>query len=255
MVEVPDFRQMGEALGDACAVLRSNAASAGLDAPVPTCPGWSVRDLVVHTSVVHRWGASHLRAETPRTEANWGREASEVDDLLDWFDDGMVELLNTVVATDADAEVWFFLPNGPRPRDAWLRRQVHETTIHGVDAMAARLGRTPRSDETRVPDWLGLDGLDELLVGMAGHPRRALGAAHGTRMLVAPSDADRAWLLTIGAERTRIERVEGGVAHDARLTGTARALYLALWNRGDEAECDRPGWLDAWRSSVRIAWQ
>ena len=36
MVEVMDFREMGEALGDACAVLRSNAGTAGLAAPVPT---------------------------------------------------------------------------------------------------------------------------------------------------------------------------------------------------------------------------
>ena len=35
--------------------------SAGLDAPVPTCPDWVVRDLVHHMGGVHRWAALHVR--------------------------------------------------------------------------------------------------------------------------------------------------------------------------------------------------
>ena len=31
------------------------ADEAGLEAPVPTCPGWTVNDLVLHMGEVHRW--------------------------------------------------------------------------------------------------------------------------------------------------------------------------------------------------------
>ena len=29
--------------------------TADLDAPVPTCPEWTVTDLAVHLGIIHRW--------------------------------------------------------------------------------------------------------------------------------------------------------------------------------------------------------
>src|SRR5262249_1316002 len=37
------------------------ADKAGLDADVPTCPRWTVRHLLGHIGMVHRWAASHVR--------------------------------------------------------------------------------------------------------------------------------------------------------------------------------------------------
>lgn len=243
---------MGEALGDACAVLRSNAGSAGMATAVPTCPGWSVRDLVLHMGSVHRWAAAKVAGEQAPNDAQLEAGSRAYDDLLDWFDEGMVEVLNAIYNAPADLDVPFFLPDAPPARDAWLRRQVHETTIHGVDAMAARLGRVPASDEVRVAPWLAADGVDEFLTGFAGHPRLGLGAEHARTVLVEASDADRAWLVTTGAERTRTDRVAPGTDADATLIGTAKQLYLALWGRGDEVEASDPAWWSAWRSAVRI---
>ncbi|CAM5496820.1 hypothetical protein TPAU25S_00705 [Tsukamurella paurometabola] len=33
-----------------------------LDLGVPSCPGWTVRDLIVHLGAVHRWAAAFLAA-------------------------------------------------------------------------------------------------------------------------------------------------------------------------------------------------
>jgi len=41
------LRRDGEKLADV-------AQRAGLDAPVPPCPGWQVRDVLQHTGGVHR---------------------------------------------------------------------------------------------------------------------------------------------------------------------------------------------------------
>src|SRR5207342_611440 len=38
--------------------LAAAAEEAGLEAPVPTCPGWNVADLVLHVGEVHRWAAA-----------------------------------------------------------------------------------------------------------------------------------------------------------------------------------------------------
>lgn len=48
----------------------------------------------------------------------------------------------------------------------------------------------------------------------------------------------------------------GATGHaDATLTGSAVALYLGLWNRGDEiAEHGLAPMLGLWRDKVRIRW-
>ena len=250
-VQTQDYEAMGEALGDACAVLRNNAASAGLGAPVPTCPGWTVRDLVLHQGSVHRWAHAILTGATPPSEEEALAGADE-GDLLDWFDDGMAGLLGAFANAPADLDVWFFLPDAPAPRDAWLRRQVHETSIHAVDAMAARLGRLPAADELWLPGWVAADGVDELLTGMSGHPKGMLGAEATARVLVEATDTGHRWLLETGAERTRATRSPGPVDAEVTVTGTARQLYTGFWNRGGEVVASDPAWWAAWGRRVQV---
>ena len=44
------------------------ADRAGLEAPVPTCPDWTVLDLVAHQGMVHRWARRLVRGERPSDE-------------------------------------------------------------------------------------------------------------------------------------------------------------------------------------------
>lgn len=254
MVEVRDFREMGEALGDACAVLRSNAVVAGLDAEVPTCPGWTVRDLVAHQGLVHRWAAAYLSGRRPDADALVLAEADAAPDLLDWFDAGMVELLNVIAAAPADLQVKFFLPDAPPPRDAWLRRQVHETTIHAVDAMAAKLGRAPNADEVWVKPWLAADGVDEMLTGFVVRRRPGTSLPRTQTVLVRATDVDRAWLVRFTHDGAATTRIEADEPADVTITGTARELYLSLWNRGHQAAASDPTWWDDWAEHVRVTW-
>src|SRR5215472_429357 len=46
--------------GDAGAL--AAAAERGLDAPVPSCPGWDVADVVAHVGSIHRWARLAVRA-------------------------------------------------------------------------------------------------------------------------------------------------------------------------------------------------
>ncbi|MFP5417104.1 MAG: maleylpyruvate isomerase N-terminal domain-containing protein [Actinomycetes bacterium] len=255
MVEVLEASAYGEALGNAGSVLRSNAASAGMAAPVPTCPGWSVADLVLHQGIVHRWATDMVLGEPGRSTAEVRAEAEAASDVLDWFDDGLVDLLNALAKAPDDLQAYFFLPDAPPARLAWLRRQAHETTIHAVDAMAARLTRPPLASEVWVGTELAADGLDELLTGFLPRKRHVLGSDEPQRVLVAPSDAERAWLIELGAEAPAVTRVAADTDADVACAGTARQLYLGLWNRGDEvAVTGEVGWLDRWRESVRVTW-
>ena len=60
--ELPLTRHL-EGLRAAMIAFVRYADRAGLRAPVPTCPGWTVRDLVAHQGMVHRWAAALVRGE------------------------------------------------------------------------------------------------------------------------------------------------------------------------------------------------
>lgn len=249
-----DYADYGEALGRAGTALRANAMSAGLDAPVPTCPGWSVRDLVVHQGMVHRWAIDVLEGRGMGDGKAHEKEGRKAADLLDWFDDGWAELLHVLGSAPEDLDVPFFLRTGDSPRTGWARRQVHETAIHAVDAMGARLGRTPTPAETWLKPALAVDGLDELLRGFI--PRKRIGRLRSPQpftVVIDATDAGAAWTLHVSEEPTS---TEVGVADspDVTLRGPAVALYLALWNRGDAAVEDPNGFLDQWRRDVAITW-
>jgi uncharacterized protein (TIGR03083 family) len=247
----------GEGIGDAASVMRANAAATALDTPVPTCPGWSVLDLVAHQGMVHRWATAVVTGAESRPATEVEAEARAAVDVLGWLDDGLVDLLNALGGAPADLEVFFFLKDAPPPRDAWARRQCHETTIHAVDAMAARLGRPPTAAQTWLRPNLAADGIDELLTGFLPRRSSKVRSAQPLTVQVRTSDTGHAWSLRIGEEPTAVSRLPGDSLPDAdvTLTGTAAQLYLGLWNRGEEfTATGRTEWVAAWREQMRVVW-
>lgn len=263
------FAEHGEGIGDAATVLRANAVAAGLEASVPTCPGWTVRDLVVHQGVVWRWASDVVgRVEPVRPEGDVVAEAAASPDLLDWLDDGLVEVLNVLAGAPEDLQVFFFLKDAPSSRLAWARRQCHEVTVHAVDAMAARLGHPPAAAQTWIRPTLAADGIDELLTGFVPRRTSRVRSTEPYRVAVRPSDVEQTWTMQISEDpvittRGHAGRDDAGDAEapaDVVLTGTAAQLYLALWNRGP-AEPDaglqvtgRPDWLRTWHDQMQVRW-
>ncbi len=262
-----DIDLHGIGLGDALSVIRNNAMAAGLDAPVPTCPGWTVRDLVVHLGVVHRWARAIMTGQDPRqardAQVAHEAEAAAVADVLDWLDDGAAALLSTLAVAPDDLEVMFFLENAPAPRRAWARRECHEATIHAVDAMSARLGRPPGADQLWFSAALALDGTDELLRGFLPRARSRVRSPRPHAVAVQALDAGtvHTWLLSIGEGPTAVaylaDESSAAVQADVVVSAEAIPLYLALWNRGGDppADVDDPaGWLSTWRDQMTVTW-
>lgn len=237
--------------------LADRARATGLDAPVPTCPRWTVADLVAHQGIVHRWAVSNLTG-TGNVSTPKGQVLREVpgDQLVDWFEDGAQRLLATLTGAPEDVEAMVFLEDAPPPRAFWARRQAHETTIHSVDALAAQLGRVPRADETGVDTEVALDGLDELLTGFVTRGRSKLARQDDSTLAVVPLDSGRAWVLTLGASlRTEEVLAEGdGPQAMHRFGGTAPQLYLGLWNRGEEVAPSDAELLADWHGRQRVRW-
>jgi uncharacterized protein (TIGR03083 family) len=256
------FDDYGDALGNAWTVLRENAARAGLDAEVPTCPGWTVRDLVAHQGMVHRWAAGAVRGRRDDGAADALRNAGLAsDDLLGWLDEGARDLLAALALTPDDPGLAFFLPDAPPGKAAWARRQCHETTIHAVDAMAAARGRAPLASETWIRPSLAHDGLDELLCGFLPRRNVRLRAAQPYLVVVRTGDTNGTWTMQVcpdGVVTTAAppleERESPRPEPLVELGGTAAGLYLGLWNRGNELTASEPGLLDRWRSQVTVRW-
>lgn len=251
------------AVRTAADALLADATAAGLDTAVPTCPGWRVANVVAHQGMVHRWTAANLRLDpTPVPTEDAVLAAIPHADLLAWFAAGVAELEAAFAAADPEVPALVFLADAPRPREFWARRQAHETRMHAVDVLAARLGRRPRAAEAAVPRDLALDGLDELLTGFVTRGRSGLCDAEATSIAVVPDDAvasdtGLAWFLEVlpGGIRTIRTTPEPAPAADAVLRGTAAQLYLGLWNRGDEVRVDgRADLLARWAERVQITW-
>jgi uncharacterized protein (TIGR03083 family) len=228
------------------------AVVAGLDAAVPTCPGWTTRDLLAHQAMVHRFAAANLAGD-PGDFPDAAAILDRVDDLVGYYRDGHAALVTALGDAPPDLLATVFLNDAPAPRDFWARRQAHETTIHMVDALSAALARVPSTAEAAVDGRLAVDGIDELLRGFLTRGRAKLFDGQEFTVAVVPSDSDRRWLLAVGPTLTVADGDGSGA--DATVAGTSAALYLALWNRGEDvATTGRPDVLGRWRETTRVSW-
>lgn len=239
-----------DALGEHGVALADAADKAGLDAEVPTCPDWQVRDLLGHLGQVHRWAASFVASGLTEAGDSALADVPGDVDLVPWFRDGHAALVRTLSTAPVDVECWSFLP-APSPLAFWARRQAHETAIHRADAESA-LGTSPS-----YPAAFAVDGIDELLLGFYSRKGGRLVADPSVTIGVRATDAsaDDAWTVALNPDGRQISR--GEAAGDCVLSGAASDLYLLLWNRrgldGISVTGDAHAF-DVWREKARITW-
>ena len=222
------------------------------DAVVPSCPEWTLRQLVHHTGGVQRWATrvvSERRVEPVDEELEavaGGWPADE--DLAAWFRAGHALLVDALRSAPEDLECWAFL-RAASPLEFWSRRQLHETTIHRVDAELAS------GSVSGIAAEHATDGIDELLTGFLPRRSSRLKPEVPRTIAVQATDADAAWLVTAGPDGASTERVRADA--DVVLRGNAADLYLLLWNRRSVDGLDVSGdqsLLDLWRSNVQVRW-
>jgi uncharacterized protein (TIGR03083 family) len=247
--------------GDLLAVA---AEQAGLDAVVPSCSPWRVRDLLRHLGYVHRWAAGYV---TERREERLPGRPTESEllsggppdaDLLSWFRAGHASLVTALTEADPALACWTFL-EAPSPLAFWARRQAHETAIHRADAGQAA------GQQAQYGAEFAADGIDELIMGFFGRDAAELTdlqrASGRQSLLVNAADTGDAWLMELtgdGKLATSVRRGTG--AADCALAGPAQGLYLLLWNRVDPAggEVEVTGdsaVLRAWQDEMRVTWE
>ena len=223
--------------------------------PIPTCPEWTLRQLVTHVGRAQRWAAEITRTRSdvviPFREVPDGKLPDDRAEQLAWLRAGAARVVDAVREADGDL-VWTF--TGPAPAVFWIRRMAHETLVHRADAQLA-VGAEP---EPVIDTEVAADAIDEWLTLLTGG---ILGNADG-RTEALPAGAvlhihatddglgGGEWMIHHHAGALTVEPGHG--KGDAALTGPAASLLLVLMRRrpvsdpavtvyGDHAVVD--GWL------------
>lgn len=207
--------------------------------PIPTCPEWTLRQLVTHVGRAHRWAAeiSRTRSGTfiPFREVPDGKLPSDPAEQQAWLRAGAARIVDATGEADGDV-VWSFL--GPVEAGFWLRRMAHETLVHRADGQLAA-GQQP---EAMIDGDVAADAIDEWLALLVGG---ILGASGDQAPLPAGQvlhvhasddglDERGEWIIRSGSGGLMVER--GHAKGDVALTGPAASLLLVLMRRRPAAD-------------------
>jgi uncharacterized protein (TIGR03083 family) len=209
-----------------------DVAAASLSAPVPSCPGWTVADLVRHVGTVFLHKAAAMREGVQPDP--WPPEGLAQEDPLALLDRAYAELTGQFAARKPADPAWtWYEPD--QSVGFWLRRMAQETVIHRIDAeLAAGQPVAP------VPADLAVDGIDELLrlfvaydvARWAQDYAEILGESPGRTYLLRTDGA--AWRARTGpGVAFAVQDGAGDGAADVTVSGRPEAVLRWVWNRED----------------------
>ncbi|MCO8276110.1 maleylpyruvate isomerase family mycothiol-dependent enzyme [Actinoplanes sp. TRM 88003] len=202
---------------------------------VPSCPEWTVHDLVTHVGSGHRYAADVLEAGGPVEYERVGAP-SDPDVWTPWLLDGAQRLNAAVVAVGFSNEAWTWHPRH-QTAGFWQRRMVHDEVVHRFDA---------DPDGELAPD-LAADGVSDLLLSFKTFETMR---GDGETLQFSATDVPRSWHVTLTS--SGITWDDGDRGADVTVTAPVLELLLTLNRRratsqpaGDAALWER--WLAASR--------
>jgi uncharacterized protein (TIGR03083 family) len=206
------------------------AARENLSRAVPSCPGWTVSDLVSHVAEVyeHKIACTALGLAPDPWPPEWPADR----DPIEWLGDAHRRLLEMFEASGpATPSATWWPPD--QTVGFWARRMAHETAVHRIDGELATGTPTPVNAE------LAVDGVDEILVIMLAGDWSDEPDDAATGQLVAISAGGRTWRVTL--ERNSVSVDEDGGDADAALGGDPSNVLLWLWGRSPDERVTRSG--------------
>jgi uncharacterized protein (TIGR03083 family) len=216
------FERLLALVDDRSAALRAAVADASdTTIRVPSCPDWSLRELVEHiTQVQFFWAA--VVAAGPADAPPPDRLTGTASDLLGRSAEATEALLTALRAAGPDRGCWTWwgASDVPMTTGAVARHQVQEAAVHAYDAQET-VGQPQM-----LPDTVGLDGVDEF----AGVSFGTSGAWPGKPAVIGLYAAEGgAWEFELAEGGVRA--ASGEISLDAALHGPASDIVLALYRR------------------------
>ena len=208
---------------DACAV-------AGLAAPVPSCPGWNVADLLWHLTEVHDFWRTIL-AERLSSWESYEQPPRPADEAIAvMYRRGRVELVQTLADVDPATPTWTW--SSDKSAGFVIRRMAHETAVHLWDASDAA-GMTNPIDPA-----LASDGIDEFLAYFLSDVAEGAEPVGGSVHLHC-GDVPGEWTVREHDDGFVVLREHS--KGDCAIRGAASDILLALWRRQPLSTCDVVG--------------
>ncbi|MEV6689421.1 maleylpyruvate isomerase N-terminal domain-containing protein [Streptomyces sp. NPDC051130] len=215
------------------------AAAPSLDAQVPTCPEWTLFDLVQHLGGGDRFWAAIVGAgpaDAPPAEAAAARAALEVprerEALLAWLAASTQLLLGALREAGPESGCWTWWPASQSPQTSGgvARHRAQETAVHTYDTQLT--GGAPQP----LPVELALDGVEEFLFTVCATPSAW---PHKPTAFDFHTTEGHSWRLTVDGDGARSACIPaptattGGYsdAAGASIHGTASELVLYLYDR------------------------
>jgi uncharacterized protein (TIGR03083 family) len=201
------------------------AAAPSLDVPVPTCPEWTLADLVHHMGQGRRYwagivtaGPAETRPAKPEVEVPREREA-----IVAWLGEGTEQLLAALreVGPDRGCWTWWGTSQSPQNSGAVARHQLQEIALHTYDAQITVGAAQP------LPDEVALDGVDEFLSTCCA---TTYAWPHEPAVVDYHATEGWSWRLWLSEDGARVAQPDEAAA-DASATGTASELVLFLYGR------------------------
>lgn len=209
---------------------------------VPSCPEWTLNQLLRHFGRGHRWAAQIVadRREHPLDprEVVGGKPPATAQGAVDWLNDSAQQVLHAVEQAGPDTQVWTFL--GPRPASWWVRRRLHEATVHRADAALAVSGDL--ADFSLAPE-LAADGIDELLglmPALLARNEQVRPLAEGCSIHLHATDEGLGpageWIISRPAGSDTLSWSHQHGHASVALRGPARDLFMTFMRRRDVAD-------------------
>jgi uncharacterized protein (TIGR03083 family) len=227
----------------------ANAAEADLTLPVPSCPGWSVLDLIHHLGGLYRYVQVHVaRGVTSKPDPELrdklvNQDLPPATETVAWFAsqlEGLHDLLNSL---DQHMPAWNWAPQA-KVVAFWPRRMSHETAVHRWDIQMALHGLAEPIEQR-----LAADGVAEVLDTWLPAGRRK-GPLHRYGVVqLAATDVGQEWFLRLRGEGFALldtatilddtdpheQVVAAGTASDLQLALMGRVGFDVLDVAGDES--------------------
>jgi uncharacterized protein (TIGR03083 family) len=197
------------------------ARTAGIDAPVPSCPDWTVADLLRHIGGIQHWVCRIVRTRPKPPAVQWRQEDPPGPrHRFDWFDEGALGLADALAGAAPTDEVWTWTAD--HTCAFWARRMAHEVTVHRWDAQSAAGAAQP------IDHAQAVDGIQEFFDLIPTRAPEGL-AGGGESVHLHCTDGDGEWLVRFTADGIVVtrEHAKGDVA--AR--GSASDLLLLVTGR------------------------
>jgi uncharacterized protein (TIGR03083 family) len=213
----------------------ADSADGHLAEPMPSCPGWSVADLVWHLTEVHAWWGALVAARAQdHTEVADPVRPDDDATLVPGLVAGAGRLITTLRAAEPAEPVWTWAAQ--KDVAFVVRHQVHEAAVHRWDAGQA-VGA-----EVALDAAAATDGVEEFLQTVT--PYRSSGAEPlGGGLALVATDTGFGWSVEEDQEGTaRWQRLAGEPEHaEAVLRAPAADLLLYLYRRRAACEFDVTG--------------